>query len=218
MERKCKYWLFVFLMIFLPLQGYEHFEKVFQEHKSQLKHLGENRKELFFLFSGPPGFGKTTLAKAIEEKFKGIRLNGDKVRTIMKNQDLDPYEIDHSLRLYHIDSYFLHLIYYLTLNSPNKCLIIDRSADRKYAETISWAKAFGYETIFIRLQTSKQKAIDRIKKRNINYLDYLRHMDKWYEDYMEVDLSCVDYIYESEKESIQEFVNRLMTDVGDIIP
>lgn len=60
--------------------------KIFSFHIERLKNLEETNPKILILFSGTTGSGKSFLAKKIEEEFKGIRVNNDDVRNIIRDK------------------------------------------------------------------------------------------------------------------------------------
>ena len=74
------------------------FTKIYQQHIKQLKNVFCVNKKLLVCFSGVPGSGKTTLAKKLERKYKGVRINTDDLRDIFdmfgiknREKELDDY-------------------------------------------------------------------------------------------------------------------------------
>lgn len=101
------------------------------------------------LFSGPPSSGKSTVAKAVTERFKAVRLENDAIRLIAT--ELFPKSsLQQKTDLCHV--YMNKLWPELIDTVPNGLFVIDSSVDRQYKQVFNFAKQNGFQTILFAMQ------------------------------------------------------------------
>jgi 2-phosphoglycerate kinase len=61
------------------------FKEIYGRHCIDLNNLNVRNKRVAVCFSGIPGSGKTTIARVLEKRYKGVRLNGDDIGKIIRN-------------------------------------------------------------------------------------------------------------------------------------
>lgn len=173
---------------------------IYAIHSKNLKNLEElNNFKIILFFSGIPGSGKTTLAKEIEERYNGIRLNNDDIRDIIVDAlhlNIESEEV-HKLT----KEYSLYLTNKLS-NVKNGLIILDSSIDRSFEQIKKWADKNSYKLFVIKLDISKEEIINRINLRQGKDAHiYLDNLDRWWNDYVEFNkLYRADFIYHSEKD------------------
>ncbi|MCF7910630.1 ATP-binding protein [Candidatus Pacearchaeota archaeon] len=157
----------------------DKFNKISDKFFPRLSYKDIPNKPFLILFSGVPCSGKTTIAKLIEERYKGIRLNTDFLREIISDLNLEESIED-------IETLVEEYVFYLAKRKPfiNQFWIFDASIDRKYKKIISFCREYNLKFFIINLDISKNDVIIRLKKRNKENLDnWLQRIDSWYEDH-----------------------------------
>jgi len=158
----------------------EIFKRINKEFLPNLKNVNYPNKKFLIGFSGIPSSGKTSIAKKLEERYKGVRIRSDDVRKIIAKEDFlkTPEENEELLEGY---------IFGLIENCPfkNGLLILDNSLDRKYKRFFDLCKSKKLEFFIIRLDFSGEEAINRIINREKveNMGDLYKSMEKWVRDY-----------------------------------
>jgi adenylylsulfate kinase-like enzyme len=51
------------------------FEEIYKKHSKILENKNIKNEKLIICFSGIPGSGKTTVAKKLERRYRGVRIN-----------------------------------------------------------------------------------------------------------------------------------------------
>ena len=148
----------------------------------KLRNKSKINKKIIIAFSGVPGSGKTTIAKKLEQKYKGVRINNDKLGQIINNL-VKKYQKDliGDTRIY-LEEYLQNLL--MEYNYKNGLIILDSGIDRRYKQIKKIAALKGYELFIIRIKTTRENLEKRILKRNKeNSKGYLDNLDKWFKDY-----------------------------------
>lgn len=151
-------------------------ESIFKQHVRSLKNTRIENKPLVVCFSGVPGMGKTHIAKLIEEKFSGVRISNDEIRTIIKTF-ASPLGAQWLMQAYLM--YFM-----LSYSAPNKFIILDSSIDRRYQVLLPYLKLKGIPCIVVRLEAPYEQVKERLTEREqAGQGVYLKFLDSWYADY-----------------------------------
>lgn len=190
----------------------ELFQKIYKEHKKYLKYLNHKNKKLIVTFSGTFGSGKSTIAKQIEEYFKGIRINNDDIRKIIDSvtdsQDSEQKQqmlIEYNKRLFGYGS-----------QESNGMVILDASIDREYELVQKLAEKYGYKIFIIRMDLEKETIINRIKKRGIDVENFLKKFAINYEDFQSVKNKIVpNYIINEENNDDERSLFNAITNFLD---
>ncbi len=158
----------------------ELFEKIFSEHKETIKYFDvPNSTKLVIAFSGVPGSGKTTLAKILEEKFKGIRINNDLIRNIIRKEA----EITELIQIQKLLVEYAKFMRPRLVKSLNKLIILDWNINRSYDLISNYYESRGYKLFIIKMDISKEVIVKRIKERNSENPDpFLERLDEWIKD------------------------------------
>ena len=151
-------------------------ESVFKQHVRLLKNTRIEHKPLIVCFSGTPGMGIPEIAKIVEDKFAGVRISNDEIRTIMKNF-ASPLGAQWLMQAYLM--YFL-----LSYSAPNKLMILDSSIDRRYTVLLPYLKVKGIPSILVRIETPYEQVVQTLSEREqAGDGVYLKFLDSWYADY-----------------------------------
>lgn len=102
------------------------FDEIYEEYKKQLNNLFEPNKKLVICFAGIPGSGKTYLAKKLERRYRGVRINNDDLRKIIDSK------IGEDKREEILQEFLLDLL--KTFSFENKLVILDSGIERKYED------------------------------------------------------------------------------------
>lgn len=175
----------------------EEFAGLFETHRQTLLHLEETHPKLLILFSGTPGMGKTSVAKALEDHLHAVRLSTDEIRLLLKERGLSPKDAY---------SYLQWCLRKLSVSSPNQLIILDCSIDRTYESCAKFAQEYGYKTFLIRMQMERKVVEERILSRGIDTEAFLRDLDRYWADY---ELSCknqkADYLFDNNSDLKKSF-------------
>ncbi|MBP7837464.1 AAA family ATPase [Candidatus Saccharibacteria bacterium] len=120
-----------------------------ERYRATLQNLNVSNPRVMILFSGPPGSGKSTVAKAVTERFKAVRLENDVVRIIAT--ELSPeWSLQQKADL--CCAYMEKLRSKLISTVPNGLLVVDASIDRQYQEIFNFTKQNSFKTILLAMQ------------------------------------------------------------------
>lgn len=157
----------------------EAFQRIFKEHKKLLPFIKHPNPKVLICFSGVPGAGKTTTAKALEANFHGMRLSSKEVNEIIDRlwmKIVDPQ------RRKLIQDYTVWLMDKIALEFVNKLISLDSSIDNKYPRIFAWADENSFQKGIICLRVPKETAIERVRLREEKYDDYIKNMNRWQEN------------------------------------
>lgn len=151
-------------------------ESIFKQHSRLLNNTRIPHKPLVVCFSGVPGMGKTHIAKVLEEKFQGVRISNDEIRTIIKTFS-NALTSQWLMQAYMI--YFM-----LSYTAPNKFIILDSSIDRRYLVLLPYLKMKGFPCIVVRLEAPYEQVVEQLTEREqAGQGDFLKFLPQWYADY-----------------------------------
>jgi len=162
------------------------FKKILEIHKNHLNNLKLLNKRLLICFSAIPCSGKTYVSKILEEKYKGVRINNDDIRDVIKS--LIPGKSKEILeeRQEILQQYLIWFL--IQYNFPNKLLILDSSIDRKYRGVRDFADKHRYSIFIISLKISREFAHKRSLLRNNGKEDdnFVENIDRWIKENKEL--------------------------------
>mgnify|MGYP000270049737 CR=1 FL=1 len=133
------------------------------------------KEKTVITFAGIPSSGKSTISKKIEQRYGGVRVDGDEIMRAISEKGLTK-TIDENEEMKG------KFTYALLKNSQfeNKLVILDRSIDREYNDFFKVCKENKWNYFIIQLEITKQEATKRFKKRNPDNLDnWLPRLDMW---------------------------------------
>jgi len=137
------------------------------------------------LFSGVVGSGKSTVARAIEQRLHAIRLSNDDVRDLITAADP---AIDLAKR----EEIKLTVVTELlerVAHEPNGLVIIDNSCDRGFDYYKKWADTYGYRIILLRMDVPRPIVERQIRERGTyGYRDVdasLAMLDTWWQQWQD---------------------------------
>ncbi len=185
-------------------------EEIYQKHLSQLKYLDVHHKKLVICFSGIPSSGKTTLAKKIEEKYRGVRITNDEVREIirevMEKHKIERNEERNQEILHDYLAYFLR-----SYEEKNKLIILDSGIERSYKEKFSLLQERGYALFVILLEIPLRIIHERLKEREERKPEKnFERLKKWMIDFdsakkeMKADFTIWENLKKEEERLFQE--------------
>jgi predicted kinase len=186
-----------------PLEAETDFSEIFKEQSTSLQNLEVAHEPFVIAFSGVPGMGKTEVAKALESSLKAIRLSSDSSRQILIKHGIKPYEKNPQTQQTNLEAYMGYCLELLSKQSANHRIILDMSIDREYPLVSSLAQKHGYKLFIIRLVVPRTIVEQRIRAREVNPESYLKHLDKWYQDYNAFDQKNVNFFLDNSQESLQ---------------
>lgn len=156
------------------------YSELYSYHKKFLKNISIENSQLNILFSGVPGAGKTTLSKLIEEKYSGVRLDGELIRRKISQEN---YFEKNSEREALKDNYFFYFLE--NFSFKNKLLILDRSIDRIYPKILDYHKKNSLDYLIICIRASKDQILKVFQERK-NCFPYEenreRYIEGWFQD------------------------------------
>ncbi len=161
----------------------ELIQEIYRVYLKQLLHLETPRQKLVICFSGVPGSGKTTLAKKIEERYCGVRINNDDLRRViaevMEKHRLPRNEENNQKMLHDALIYF-----FSTYRGKNRLIILDSSIDRTWKEEKKWFEDFGYSFFIVRMGTSLKEILTRLGERESQKFERnFERLKQWKKDY-----------------------------------
>ncbi|GEM_PF-1319225 len=161
----------------------EILQEIYRVYLKQLLHLEIPHQKLVICFSGIPGSGKTALAKKIEERYLGVRINNDDLRRVIA-EVMEKYRL---LRNEENNQKMLHdsLAYFFSAYlGKNKLIILDSSIDRTWKEEKKWFEESGYSFFIIRMDISLEEIHRRLQEREMKMpernFERLKHWKKEY--------------------------------------
>lgn len=154
---------------------FSSFEKIFEEQSKSWQDLSKSNPKMMIMFSGTPGMGKTTLAKALEQHFQALRISSDETRDLLKKNNLD-------LKLAH--DYVSWCLQKLSKESSNHLIILDCSIDRAFDSYVKkFADQANYGVFIIRMIVDRNIVEKRIKSRGKSVEMLLKGANQSWQDY-----------------------------------
>jgi len=154
------------------------FKKLLEEAKKQIKYKSKTNIKLIICFVGIPGSGKTYLARKIEKRYKGIRINNDALRKII-DKKITKIEKERETIL---KQFLLKLLENYPFN--NELLILDSGIERKYNEVYRISKAKKWKIFIIKMMVPKRLIIKRIKIKDMKrFKQHPEDIGRWFYEY-----------------------------------
>jgi len=138
-----------------------------------------NNNSILICFAGIPCSGKTRLAKKIEKKYKGIRINSDQIRKILSRFIKENEKREKIVREF--------LIKFLKdFPFKNKFVILDSGIERKFNEIKEVAFLAGWKIFIIKIITPKKEILKRIRKKDpVRFKEHPEDIKRWFKEYKE---------------------------------
>lgn len=124
-------------------------EAVDKLYRPTIKNIDAKHPKLLILFSAPPSSGKSTIAQAIEDHFKAIRLEADAIRALAAK--INP-ESDLAWKSELANRYIDYLRPQLAKDSPNGLWIIDSTIDMHHQKIFDFAKEQGFDMLVLAIK------------------------------------------------------------------
>jgi len=180
-------------------------EEIFARQLKHLKYLGVKNPPFAVMFSGTQAMGKTTLARKIEDEFKGLRYSTDVARAYMSEENIEITKGS----VYEYSRYFLKEISKI---SENRFIVFDSTVDRKYQLLKDLLSKAGIRDSFlIRIEIPYEEVKMRLRERG-DASTVLPHFDNYYRSHALFGNMFTDNIDITLKESVKltkEELNRL---------
>ena len=134
-----------------------------EDFYSRIKNRDSINPRVMIAFSGTPGMGKTTLAKALEAYYKGVRISSDEVREHYLNHVCNPWS-------FYYDKMAIPLFWYSMIcrvsEETDQILIVDSSCDTILPLLRCFAKEHHYHFFVVRMEVPKKQVIKRLECRS----------------------------------------------------
>ncbi len=178
--------------------------EIYTHHHNSLQNLDKKNPKLVVCFAGPPGSGKTTLAKELEERLQAIRISNEEIRKIIDSQYPD-LSIDEREKV--VEDYLGYLIEQLD-GEPNGLVVIDSGIERKYRRVCDRLHQHGFTTYTINISLSRDTLEERIRKSKDSPEDYLLHLDTWIIQHEQFEQDVVsDLTLDEESDAIESTIS-----------
>ena len=180
------------------------FKKILKVVKRQFKYIFKKNKKLIICFVGIPCSGKTRLAKILEEKYKGVRVNDDDLRKVI-DKFVNENKRETILKEFLLD--FLRNYSY-----KNELVILDSGIERKYEDIAEISKNKKWKMFIIRVVAEKNLILERIKKKDRNrFENRYEDIERWFKEYKEFNKNKkVDFTFRGDKD-LEDLYPRLDT-------
>ena len=86
----------------------EIYKEIFLRHIEKINNLEKENKPMLILFSGPPGIGKSTIAKILEKKLSAIRISSDEYRALFQEIGVDSTQTVKDSDFTYLEDYLLY--------------------------------------------------------------------------------------------------------------
>jgi hypothetical protein len=199
---KMKHLLYLLLGSIVPMLAIsqENIEQAVAAIENENPYLSVENAPLIIAFSGTPGMGKTHLAKAVQERYEGVRVSTDTARKYLGKK---------------LHGTFVPVVNKLLDGSPNQLLILDSSIDRKYSEVEEFAREHSIPLVTIRLLAERGLVEERIHESKENPAYYMKYLDLWYSDYEKFgEMGLWQLEFDSAQEEVSSLLDRLSAHIG----
>ena len=164
----------------------ETIQHVANDYYASLSHKKVYQPRCLVIFSGVPGSGKTTIARALEERLKAVRLSNDNIRTRIVAADPGIKREGQERAKFIVANKVLDRL----AKEAHNIIVIDASCDRGYDEYSTWAEKHGYKLVLVRLEISREVIMQRLEKRlaedgasTIKRSGWFEKIDLWWQQW-----------------------------------
>lgn len=185
-------------------------ESIFKQHVRLLKNTRIANKPLVVCFSGVPGMGIPDIAKIVEDKFEGVRISNDEIRTIIKT-------FSNALTSQWLMQAYL-MYFMLSYSAPNKLMVLDSSIDRRYSVLLPYLKMRGIPSLVVRIEMPYEQVVERLTEREqAGEGVYLKFLDSWYADYDTFGQCCPATIVVKNNKNTPLVLDKLFALIGQYL-
>lgn len=166
------------------------------------------------LFSGVPGSGKSTIARAITDELRGVLVSNDDIRDLIVRIAPTTTATREKVKLDVVTALLERLP-----TIPNGLVVNDASVDRGYDYYADWAQKYGYRIIVFRMDMPRSVIEQRIQGRGDtgyrNASDSLANLDNWWEQWEEFGKTCKPTMTITENTSIDDVLEVVRYQLAD---
>lgn len=205
-------WILFFCTSCFATDESSFFKNVFEHQFQSKENFTEKNKKLIVMYSAVPGMGKTTISTILSSMLKGIIISADQCREELRRA-LQYYGNDHEIKL---EKYIDYCLKKVLDKSKNGFIILDRSIDGIENEMLALAEKYQFELYLIRLHLSRDKVIERLKKREIDpslHLVRLKRLDQWFKEYENSPIECFNFHLNMEDSYLEKESKNLIKDL-----
>ncbi|HET8670778.1 MAG TPA: ATP-binding protein [Candidatus Saccharimonadales bacterium] len=155
-------------------------QRLTNEYYDSLPNKEVRQAKRIVLFSGVVGSGKSTIARAIEQELKAVRVSNDEIRERItaSNPEIESAQRE-KLKL-KIGNDVLERL----ANETSGLIVVDASCDRGYDDYRAWAEKHGYRIILLRIDVPRDVIEQRIRERgnrgHRSIEGSLAHLNTWW--------------------------------------
>ncbi|MFC1682534.1 AAA family ATPase [Nanoarchaeota archaeon] len=157
-------------------------ELIYKKHLERIKNAEVPNRKIAICFAGIPGSGKTHIAKILEERYKGIRIENDNLRIIIRKICPKKTAEEKQGILQQYLKFFME-----NYNRKNNLLIFDRGIERAYQRFFPHLRQNKFKIFVIKIKISYEKIESNVKKKLRGKLDknYTENIEKWKREFKE---------------------------------
>jgi broad-specificity NMP kinase len=187
----------------------EIFQQVFEKQKSEIGDFDYENKPLIITYLGTPGSGKSQISTLLQEKLNCLVIRSDRTQLDLEDIRNEKYYkgyIDEKRQ------YIYWAVEQIHNKAKNQTIILDKSIDRTYEDTLSLAHKLGYRlVVVIALDCSEEELIKRYHDRHGHHAnDYIKNLERWIKDYENAKKNYkYDLIFNTEEKSLENITNEI---------